>query len=262
MKFKNYLLAAALFFIINPAFSQWVFRVNGGYGLSGLGSFVGVQEDPLGTQKAIKGSYGAGINLGGSIGYTLNNHVGFSIDMAYVKGRDYKIIDRFSSTTTNTQGRMVGFAPSIVLSAGRTLINPYASFGLLFGWARVVEDRTSALASGTQTFIYTGQVAVGFQSSVGVDYFVTERTAIFGEVFNRMLHYSPETRVNESNYNGAPNLPDVHFQTETQGSPPNVTLKQSYPFDTWGVNLGLRFAFGSNKPRSETGTTTPGTTTP
>jgi hypothetical protein len=173
---------------------------------------------------------------------------------------------------------MLQFKPSLIIAAGMENINPYAKFGPLFGKGAIYREYESTsdqiikvddgmgniTQSKTTTRItekstYNGGLALGFQAAVGVSFGVSTSLSLFGELNMVNMSYSPtKGELTEKTLNGVDQLPTlrpIEIQTEfvdvltvdlvapTDPNVPDKEIQQTYPFGSFGINIGLRYAF-------------------
>lgn len=175
----------------------------------------------------------------------------------------------YSSSTSKTtlSANMFRINPSFVLTAGFEKLNPYAKFGVIIGTGSIKyeyeETSTSALtgSNGTSnvtksTMKLNGGLALGVNASVGVNYTLTDRISIFGEVAMTNLSYAPtKEEITENTYNGLDELSSlttrekkIDYVDKISTSSSDVTsdatatqaLKQKYSFGSFGLNVGVK----------------------
>jgi outer membrane protein W len=230
------------------------------------------------TQENVKLSLGKGINFGLAAGYMFNRNVGTQIEVNYLLGgktsfsfKDPSVNSTFGS---DKYANMLQFKPSIIIAAGLENVNPYAKFGPLLGIGAIYEENNimvnlSSVDINTGNTIettniltskatYDGGLALGIQAAVGISIGLNTSLSLFGELNMTSLSYSPtKLKITESTLNGVDQLPkltlsdseyefvDVLTVDATSPSNPNAPTKQiktSYPFSSFGINFGLRYA--------------------
>lgn len=243
-------------------------NINAGYGFQmssgNLGNFYNFSTtNSSNTYKQINLSLGKGFNFGGAIGYMFNKNIGSEIGISYLVGAKSKAQDIYvgGQTDYKLSARMLRINPSLVISSGYNLINPYAKIGLLIGSGSVFEELVDNdggdLTEGKIKM--NGGVALGANASLGVLCKLSKRFYFFGELNMVNMSYAPtKGKLTEATLNGVDILSDmttseketdyVDSYTESQSNPqldsqPTKSLKVKMPFGSVGAILGLRICF-------------------
>ena len=290
--FKTALLAISIF-IFQFSNAQKVYvGVNVGYALplggqisssnttsSSFNNFQTGESGRTTTYESVNSSLGQGMNFGGVVGYMFNKNIGLELDLNYLMGNQVSIEDKDTytetdftgSTTTSTENYLTTISsnqfqvtPTLVVSTGFDKFNPYAKFGFVMGFGKVVEDyenTASNYASSSMTQEYSGGLALGFKGSFGAEYALNDKVALFSELNFTSLSYAPKkaeiTKYEVDGVDELPNLSTRYKETEfekeytntyTNGQPsdndaPSKTTKINLPFNNVGLNLGVKFNF-------------------
>lgn len=255
------------------AFSQVYIKVNAGYGFSMgdhgiLSNYEATNNGPNTTYRyeSVKLSFGKGVNFGGAIGLMFGENIGAELGLNYLVGGKTKTTDTYgnspdpSVSKTTISANMLRIMPTLILSAGKSGVNPYAKFGLVIGTGKIVGETVDDGAFGQYIsgYEYSGGVALGFNSAFGVDFSLNDKMNFFAELSYIGMSYAPtKGELVKSSLNGEDDLSTmstnerkiefVDEYTEVAGAPdsgvPDKQLRQSYPFSSIGFNLGVKFSF-------------------
>ena len=208
---------------------------------------------------------GKGFNFGGAFGYMFNKNIGTELGISYLLGGTTKAISEYTNkiiepdgTTTINTGKgtytlsstMFRFMPSIIISSGFESIDPYAKFGFIIGTGSVILDSESDQNDTKSTWKYNGGLALGMTGAIGANFPVNDKMAFFGEINIVNMSYAPtKGEFIESIINGQDVTDDkgiefvdkIYTSSEyTPDSGPYQELKNTYPFGSVGINIGLR----------------------
>jgi hypothetical protein len=283
------LLITGLALSFNSSAQGIYFGVGGGYGFA-----AGKQDFPTGadmtattsgapaitttTYTARSYSLGKGINMGLYGGFMFNKNVGAELGIAYLIGgssvgtsNQSASATGFSSsdvTTTTVKGSMLRLVPGIRIQAGEGKMHPYATAGLIIGVAgkATMEQNEVKSATGSPTnttdmvMTYTGGMAMGMHASLGMNYMVSGKLGIFGEISANIQNGSPsKSMVTTNTVNGTDQIPKMTTsQIETDYSSsytttsnaavstgtPSQASSQHTPFSSIGFNIGVHISLG------------------
>ena len=263
-------LAASL--LSGRTFSQVLYaKINAGYGLNmstqsvNYFNFTNFTIDTaLSNKEQVNTSLGRGITCEGAVGYMFNNNIGAELGVSYLMGAKTLTKQTLYGSVRNNSlsANMLRINPSIVIACGFEKINPYAKLGLIVGFGKIMyeDDYTSAGGSVvTEKMELNGGMALGLNAGAGVNYNISDKLSLFGEVNMVNLSYSPTKGIlTESIVDGTDRLPDLsthekeidfvdNYTTDTYDPPsdtvPSKDLKESFPFGSVGLNVGLRINF-------------------
>ena len=219
---------------------------------------------------------GLNINLGGGFMFSkylgvdlgFNEFIGFGVKTKYernIPGNSSQIDDKTKST-------MFQVIPALVITPGLDgKINPYGRFGIILGLMNRVKyeyDETtdatpvkSTLDVNTEKYTETrkGGVALGYSVAVGADYNLSEKLSLYAEIVMNGLTYAPtKGKYDEWTKNGIDQLPfcptaakEWEYKKEIDNyavinpGSPSQKPKQSYSMTNVGINIGVKFRFGS-----------------
>lgn len=267
--FNLFILAILSNLVLNRVYGQGAFiTMHTGYGLktSSQNYFYNYTEGENSyTEEQVNVSLGQGLDLGASIGYMFNEHIGTDLGISYLIGskrtaHDIYMDPYFGNSTTDYSmyANMLRINPSIVISGGSRKLSPYAKFGILFGSGTVkyeinaVEDNEVL----SMKMKMNGGLSVGLTSGIGANLKINDKMALFGEIQAINMSYSPTkgklTELTEAGVDLLPELTTSEKETEfvdshtfnyenpPSDSKPSQELKQKLPFGSVGFNLGIR----------------------
>jgi hypothetical protein len=230
-------------------------------------------------------SLGEGFNFGVGLGYMFNSNIGVELGVSYLLGSStigtsvgevvrtlnqdvYLQNYEFNYTAKATMLRLI---PSVVLTPGFEKFNPYARLGMIIGFGSfMMEEVDVEIMSGAydnlqNTFTdkekFEGGVALGVNSSLGLEYILNEQFSVLCEVNYIAMRYTPKmSSVTERMINGEDQLPILPVSTKqteyykeftengSRSAPinydqPTQEMASSYPFSSLGLNIGVKFNF-------------------
>lgn len=153
------------------------------------------------TTTNIYDSYGGGTNIGLNVGYMFTEHLGAELGFSYFLGStvtstDFSIPTGEQATLTASSNQM-RLAPSMIITTGGDFA-VYGKAGLVLpvGGSTVAEyrDDTNPLGSVEQDFESKGATSVGFQGALGVNYTLSDKLSLFGELSSVNLRIKSATR--------------------------------------------------------------------
>lgn len=287
---KNLASLTMLLLFSGAAMSQGIyFRVGTGYSMpiatSTIGQYLTTTYVNTGTGttnsnsvKAVKASYGSGLDFNFALGYKINQNFIIDFGIQYLIGSKNETGDYYSSKSANftdlsydietSSAKGLLFNPSVIFSAGFGKAAPYARFGFILGSPKVTGTMESYYnGDGVDSTIvvseYVKGFAFGFQGAVGMNWKISDKFDLFTEVnFNGLTYYPGERNItknisgtgnfkvdNVSDY--LPNMPvsqkNTVFEKEydpskanTDPNKPTTALKVSFPFSTLSFQVGIR----------------------
>ena len=261
---KLFLIAFSM--ITQASFAQKIYvNVNAGYNfnsapVSSRNSMSNGSSST--TYDRVDISLGKGTNIDAAFGYMFNKHFGSELGVSYLFGGTTIITNNSTSSksTTNFSSSMFRIMPSIILSTELGKIHPYAKLGVIVGSGSHTQTVENNFTNGSTNFTstkYDGGFAFGYFSGFGANYKLNDKISLFGEIRIISMAYAPnKAEVTESKSNGIDMLPNMTIrdkQTEysdsytddnnssSNTSVPRKSTKQSLPFSSIGVNLGIRY---------------------
>jgi hypothetical protein len=276
------------------SFGQGIyFGIGGGYGFaagkSGVNGFNSTNytssfvQGPTSytstsTVTNVKYSFGSGVPIGLYGGYMFTKNIGAELGIGYLVGGKNTFTNNQSQTfgnatstdnTTETlKGHMMRITPAIRIQVGEDKLQPYMTAGLIIGMAAGITDETvevkSNAGSPVKTYddiwTYSGGMSIGFHGALGVNYMISDKLGIFGELTGNYMNWAPSKKVlSTSTLNGADQLSqkttdqkETDFSssyTTTSGTPTNtgnaqVSSPVYAPFSSFGLTIGVHISLG------------------
>lgn len=194
--------------------------VNFGYGFGAPGTVLGqnthayrfMYQEKSRTVENINGSLGKGFNIQLTGGYMFNKHIGLELGIGFFGGSNTLIsqtqialkdttwnidADNFSSSKTFARVNQLRLSPAVVFSTDTIKgISGYAKLGLIIPVYGSATTATNSINSQvnysdgsitrdrvSEKYVISGKVALGFRGAVGLQYAITPKIAVFGEVY-------------------------------------------------------------------------------
>lgn len=185
------------------------------------------------------GSYGAGFEVAGALGYSLTSSVAAELGVVMNLGPSYETKEIRQNTaqnsTTTYEGSMLAFSPALIVSGQLGGLKPYARIGIVLGFPSqvITESRPTNQVVNT----YSGGQFFGFQGALGTTFSAGGSFTMYVELSMLGGSWSP-TKLEEKDgaVTTAFTLKDSYADTET------FTLSQpSVPFGSVGLRAGLMF---------------------
>lgn len=267
-KMTKVALGCALVLASTQVNAQNYLRLNLGYGTALPTQILG-SEVTTTSEKNIKGSYGAGLNVELGFGHMFSDNIGLDLGLAYGSG----------SKTTNKGGSgnntyessfkstFVRITPAVVLTTGKKGFNTYGRFGLsvpVTGSVVGTSDNTNAGITTHRVSKTTGKVSLGLVGALGLSYNLNDKISIFGEVeyLGLGINYK-KTEVTEYKVAGADMLSNLttaqkeinyvneltsssnngSYNTNVSSSKPSDQLGDVANFSRCAINVGVKFNF-------------------
>jgi opacity protein-like surface antigen len=266
------LIIIAITLFANNIYSQGIYaKINAGYGLKmsshdiNYFNFSNYTVDTVSsTFEQVRTSLGKGLVIEGVVGYMFNKNMGAELGISYLLGAKTKTKQTLYGGVHNNSlsANMLRLNPSVVISCGYEKISPYAKIGLLIGFGKIKYEDDYISAGGSvfsEKMELTGGVAIGLNTSAGVIYNLTEKLSLFGEISMVNLSWSPTKGIlTESTINGSDRLVNLatseaevefvdsytsNLNYPYTNSEPRKELKESFPFGSVGLNIGLKITF-------------------
>ncbi len=215
------------------------------------------------SEEQVYVSLGKGFNFGTSFGYKFSKHLGAELGVSGLLGgtTEARSSSLGSREAYAMHAQMLRLNPSIVISTGAEVVDVYAKFGVVFGFASVYFDieSNSGATVEKQTIEMNGGMGFGFSSGLGALYKLKQNFSVFSELNLMNLSYAPTkgevTSYTVNGFNTMATLTTDEKKFEFVDSysvnqlfpPPNTQptklLRQSLPFSSLGLNVGVLWAF-------------------
>jgi len=176
------------------------------------------------TSRNIRGSYGAGLTLGGSFGYRFSQHVSLELGLAYVQGKKFNTVSTYSDTQSDvlksagresetSYSKSVLFTPSLKFIASERVLTPYMLLGPVVGKIKFSREMDRTLEEDGLQFSeyrytkYSGGLSLGVRGGIGVNLKVNSKVSLFSEiVFTGMNYYPEQSEISRYTINGEEKL--------------------------------------------------------
>ncbi|HVD96835.1 MAG TPA: hypothetical protein VNB90_01440 [Cytophagaceae bacterium] len=233
-----------------------------GYGFRAGSTVFGTEYKSDGSYHSVRSSYGIGFVPNICVGYILPNNFGFEVALGSTIGHKIVIKDDFGTTTGKTTLTATSFYvnPSFIVRANEELrVVPYAKIGMLFGGAMAkntahadhFSPATGALTSTDDTETkYKGHLLTGLTTAFGMDWMISPRFAVFGELTARVASWAPGSyTITNTHVPYAGGVAQPSTVTSVSGNyekdiPANYTgtnaPKTVLPFSAVGFNVGVK----------------------
>ena len=208
----------------------------------------------------VKESFGEGINAGFASGYMFSRHVGIEVEFAYFMGKKIKsqwaIPEEPIFLTDEKEARAFFITPSLVISATRKGISPYARLGIVTGIAPVISSVQTVSGGAYKTIVQdelTKGIALGVSGALGATCPLGNKLSVFGEVKYSSLNYTPKQRkITHLIENGTEKpvtnvfdfpvqkLVKVNVENSDYALKADTQNAHAYPFSNISLNIGLK----------------------
>ena len=239
-----------------PSRPKAFFELQAGYSLDAAPQAIGSSNS--GTLRSlVTGSFGNGMTIGANAGIMLTKSFGAELGLSYLHGSSISIPT--TNGNTDLQSQFIQAKPSIILMADLLKIKPYAKFGMNIAKGNIKgkSNITSGSNISYQESELSGGLAIGFQSSLGIQLPIGPKLAAFGELNYQLMSYAPsEGKITKATTNGIDNLSSMttrdintvfveSYDTSVSSSStePRKQLKQYYNMNSVGLNVGMKIIF-------------------
>jgi opacity protein-like surface antigen len=221
-------------------------------------------------------SLGKGVNAGFFVGYMFNKNLGAELGVSYLFGTKTTVLDEASGNNVSqkneniNKGSMLRLTPTLKMMVGEGKLQPYMKIGMIVGVASKYTaeyigtiTNPGGSSSSQEIYEYTGGVSLGFHGGLGINYALSEKLSLFGEIAGNYQNWAPtKGELVTFTNDGVDELPllttyekEVEFSNEltinsnTPANPgsPDQGLKFYLPFSSIGINIGLVFTLGGSK---------------
>ncbi len=217
--------------------------------------------DNFHSYEQVNVSLSRGLNAGVDIGTMLDEHIGIQLGFNFLGGARSRatLVEPNGHTDMTIWSNMMMVTPAIILATNAGKLKPYGRFGVIFGRGAIhrINDEIDGNDRIYTRTVSDGGIAVGLNSAIGVMAGIGTRMSLFVELSMVNMSYAPKTtRVTEMTVNGADGLPfmttrekqtDYYREYSRNDNPPDYeptkALKQSMPYSSLGINIGLNIPF-------------------
>jgi len=261
-------------FFIKPVQSQGVY-VSGNMGMAiqvfptKVETFFNVNNDNNTVriqQPAF--SLGGGFMMNGSIGYFINNYIGFDLGLQYQFGskvsfsQESVILTQTELKEMTLYARRFSFIPSIIINAGDSKVQPYFKVGPMFGYISQYLDEKITIDTNTsnKNWKYSGPMSLGLSVEFGLKYNFTEKAGIYlSSSFSNMIYKPTHADVYYGARNGIKNddylkpfeksilfvdwSDDPYNAAPQEPDKPTRIQSQSFSYSNISVQIGVCYQF-------------------
>jgi len=216
---------------------------------------------------------GKGLNINLHAGYFLSEMIAIDLGITYRMGFNTKLniklganatdnpdVATYDAGTIKYKCSMLQLVPGIVISPvpQESKIRPYGRLGVIIGIIPSIKEAMDVKSYAgndhiASDFKYSGGVTLGGQAALGCDYNLSERLAIFAELYFNMIGYSPKKgKYSKYEENGVDMVPtwdkylveyeyvkDLTNYTPSMNEP-SQQLKNNYTNNNAGINIGVK----------------------
>lgn len=247
---KKGILVAAFMATAGLASAQGLYvGVGGGYGFGTPGEVLGTKQNVTTsgtTESNIVGSLGGGINTGLNVGYMLSENFGVDLGFNYFLGSQVTTTDVTTPTgniTLKSKTSQVRIAPSLVVSTSGD-VRVYGKAGLVLPVSGKTiseyRDNTTASSVVERDAETKGAISLGFQGAIGVDYGISDKLSIFGELSGVSLRIKSATMsMTKYTVNGADQMGSLNtYDKETTFVEELTPSSNNSNYNPSGTNTG------------------------
>jgi hypothetical protein len=235
-----------------------------GYGFKAGSAALSYNYNLDGSESVVKGSLGAGTTPTLTMGYLFTRTIGAEFNIGYLIGQKIPFTNDYSYSSSNfyesnnkIRANSLYINNSIVIRANTSKIIPYAKIGLFIGLLNDVKEKgtytqttssSTIVQSGNYQFSQKGNIATGLSSAFGIDFMLSDKFALFGELTGRLASWSPNsyTSITTPDATG-PYIATGSFSTTGQyvnSIPAKYTgpnrISQVMPLSAIGFNIGMK----------------------
>ncbi len=224
----------------------------------------------IGSVQRVKGSYGEGYHIGGSLGYNINKNIAIEATVNLIDGRSFET--SFYSSHSNGLGIIISnkyelesrteyvqIIPSLMLHFGWSKFDPFAKVGLILGTGTIFYSfREQDTYKDIESYYELSKgLGLGYKTSIGTFYHFNDWFSLFGEFSVLNNTFSPNRgKLTSYKENGiemidgmSVNEREVEYQEEydfnyNDNHDENVAskeIKQALPLGSAGLQIGVRF---------------------
>jgi hypothetical protein len=218
--------------------------------------------------ESVLGSYADGLRVGGELGFAVNEWVTLGIGFRYEKSSEIESSNETVTATFESLGNRKSAAtsiagiPSFMISAPGEILRPFIKVNGRVGKTTLVSQYDFNTTSTTGTDIqyqleYSGGLSLGFGGGFGVEYKLSDRISVLGEILTDSWSYDPtDGKYTKYISNGADVLSErtvaqnqikfVDSYTTVGTADPNSPSQQlrlARSYSAVALNLGLKLQF-------------------
>src|SRR5688572_6524008 len=255
------------------------FKISAGYGFPWISQQIGTNTstastttlDPATntelqrttyTSQNVKGSFGAGWNIGGAYVYEFSKNINLELGLSYVVGKKYTTESAFSEINSGvvenlhlesetSKSRAFLFMPMLkyIVYDRRRPITPYLFAGPVLSKVnfnrelkRYVEEN-GTVSTESRSTKFNGGISLGIRGGAGVNVKMNKKMSFFSEIsFTGMNYYPKESEITRYIINGENNLSSLTQNVRNTTYVNKVTTdSQQTPEEVNSPGKSLRF---------------------
>lgn len=240
LKLLTTVLTFLAVFIINTQ-AQFYVKAGAGYGIFPINGFKYFENSYLSggefyasdtTQTPVEKSWGTGLQTSIGIGYIISKNVSLELNGSYLSGTSLEPAQ--PNRTQKFKSTGIYIIPAVKFMVPQNNIIPYIRTGIIFALPKIEQEETRTSKTGTYNRTIQGGIALGFETSIGMDIKINNKFNVYAEFFNTALSWKPNEYEVTQNYIG-----------ETTGTTEYTERTQPYErFSTLGIKSGISYMFG------------------
>lgn len=267
---KKVVMTMGAFFALSVATAQ------GGYASLSFGYAGGTSNEVLGletdytsaltfTEKNIEGTNGSGIPITLAGGYMFSEHLGLELGLNYFMGSEVTSSKTTTfygdGSTTTSKGSQIRILPQLVFSTGTgSALELFGKTGIVLPVGGSTDFKVDAVNAGIPTIVEgtkIGQLSVGYTTTVGASYGISDNLSVFGELQYIGLRIKSESQIMNSYLVGGveqisffptSSKETIYVDELSETSNLNITepteaLRSTSNFNSLGINVGVKFNF-------------------
>jgi hypothetical protein len=219
-----------------------------------LPGFVEIESD--GTQKALLGTMGSGLDVSGMLAFDITKSVAFGFDVGYFSGFNIKFHQYAPVDAAGNQSKMEVAAKGIFFNVSPYLlvkasnrnnqgVIPYGRLGLHTGLATVTSTTKMSGVQGQSVDRYSGNWSLGLISALGFSISINKKASLFSEITIKTIGFRPKELRNIENFEGQDVGKVTRFIKEVDpNGPTNNELSFLIPFNSLGLSFGYQYRLG------------------
>jgi len=211
-------------------------------------------------------SLGKGVQTNFTVGYDFKQHYGVSLTGSYLFGAEFSSKATTASDITyerQLSANMLRINPSFRMYVGEKRFRTYAEIGFILGIGKI--NLTNSVYTNDTIFqeynyLYDGGLSFGANARFGLEFKVSKRLCVFSEFnFNSQAYAPQKGHLTKYVYNNEDMTEaykhEIIFVEELESDPtivivpnqPEVRAKHSYPFHSYGLNIGVKYILWEKK---------------
>jgi hypothetical protein len=224
---KSFSFIFTLLFFVQYSISQiHQFYFAYGYNYPTATNSVGY-DNSTGNYTTINGSFAKGPNIQLGYSFFITDNIGLDINYNYLIGfRNERLAPQSVHDYTEYDNRASSIIPSVIMKTNIGKLSPYVKFGpsIIFVTLRIKQYRF--LPSSETEAVLENDYSIGFSSSIGIDFRLTQTIYLFTDLHLSSLTYYP---TKDSYYNNGVLISSGSNQNDV-----------AYPFSSIGLSLGVK----------------------